>query len=71
MDALHGVCVTVSGYKNNRHVTNLAEPPRGLDSCTSAAEINVHNLDRSTSTPVETWCPVVGHTKTKVPMMAS
>ena len=28
-------------------------------------------LDLSTSTPVETWCPVVGHTKTKVPMMAS
>ena len=28
-------------------------------------------LDLSTSTPVETWCPVVGHTKTKVPMVAS
>src|SRR6478609_7350128 len=24
-------------------------------------------LDLSTSTPVETWCPVVGHTKTRVP----
>jgi hypothetical protein len=28
-------------------------------------------LDLSTSTPVETSCPVVGHTKTKVPMVAS
>ena len=25
----------------------------------------------STSTPVETWCPVVGHTKIKVPKVAS
>jgi hypothetical protein len=24
-------------------------------------------LDLSTSTPMETWCPVVGHTKTKCP----
>jgi hypothetical protein len=24
-------------------------------------------LDLSTSTPVDTWCPVVGHTKIKVP----
>jgi hypothetical protein len=28
-------------------------------------------LDLSTSTPVETSCPVVGHTKIKVPMLAS
>jgi hypothetical protein len=38
---LQGVWVTVSGHKNNRHVTNV-EPPRGL-ACTSTVEINVHN----------------------------
>ena len=43
VNALQGAVVIVSGHKNDRHATHLAEPSCCFDSRTSPAEINIHN----------------------------
>ena len=35
----------------------------------SSFSVGLCSLIDQASTPVETWCPVVGHTKIKVPML--